>query len=94
VQGTTVDAGLEIIRDAEALEEAGAFSVVLEFITAEVAEAITGRLSIPTIGIGSGPHCDGQVLVLHDLLGVYKKAPPFAKRYADLNTVILAALRD
>jgi 3-methyl-2-oxobutanoate hydroxymethyltransferase len=92
VQGTTAEAGMEIVRDAEALEEAGAFSVVLEFVTAEVAEMITGRLSIPTIGIGSGPSCDGQVLVLHDLLGVYKKAPPFAKRYADLRTIILEAL--
>jgi 3-methyl-2-oxobutanoate hydroxymethyltransferase len=92
VQGTTAKTGLDIIRDAEALEKAGAFSVVLEFMTAEVAEMITKRLSIPTIGIGSGPHCDGQVLVLHDILGVYIKAPLFAKRFADLHTVILDAL--
>jgi len=94
VQGATADAGMGILEDALALEAAGAFSIVLEFVTAEVAAAITERLSIPTIGIGSGSRCDGQVLVLHDLLGVYDKNPPFAKKYVDLRSIILGALRE
>jgi len=94
VQGATAEAGIGILEDALALEEAGVFSIVLEFVTAEVAAAITERLSIPTIGIGSGPRCDGQVLVLHDLLGVYDKNPPFAKKYVDLRSIILGALRE
>ena len=92
-QGRDADSAAGIIRDAEALEEAGVFAIVLEFVAAEVAEAITERLSIPTIGVGSGPHCDGQVLVLHDILGVYERSPPFAKRYAELHEVIHSALR-
>jgi 3-methyl-2-oxobutanoate hydroxymethyltransferase len=92
-QGRDADSALGIIRDAVALEEAGAFAIVLEFVAAEVAEAVTERLSIPTIGVGSGPRCDGQVLVLHDILGVYEESPPFAKRYADLHGTVLSALR-
>jgi 3-methyl-2-oxobutanoate hydroxymethyltransferase len=80
-----------ILEDALALEEAGAFSVVLEFVTAEAAQLITELLEMPTIGIGSGPACDGQVLILHDVLGVYDQAPPFAKPYADLNKVVTDA---
>jgi 3-methyl-2-oxobutanoate hydroxymethyltransferase len=91
VQGKTAEAAKGILEDALALEEAGAFSVVLEFVTAEATQLITDLLEIPTIGIGSGPGCDGQVLILHDLLGVYEEAPPFAKPYADLNSVITEA---
>jgi len=93
IQGATAEAALGIIEDAVALEDAGAFSIVLEFITVEVAKAITETLSVPTIGIGSGLHCDGQVLVLHDLLGVYENVPPFARKYANLREVALRALK-
>jgi 3-methyl-2-oxobutanoate hydroxymethyltransferase len=91
VQGKTAETAQAILEDALALEEAGAFSVVLEFVTAEAAQLITELLEMPTIGIGSGPGCDGQVLILHDLLGVYEQAPPFAKPYADLNKVVTDA---
>jgi 3-methyl-2-oxobutanoate hydroxymethyltransferase len=83
---------LKLVRDAEALQEAGAFAIVLEYVAAEVAEAITRRLDIPTIGIGSGPACDGQVLVLHDILGLYENPPPFSKKYADILLPIKAAI--
>jgi len=76
-----------VVDDALAVEEAGAFAVVLEGIPVDLAAEITGRLSIPTIGIGAGPHCDGQILVLHDVLGLCDQfAPKFAKRYAELWT--------
>jgi 3-methyl-2-oxobutanoate hydroxymethyltransferase len=81
-----------IIHDAEALEEAGAFSIVIEYTAADVAAEITDRLSIPTICIGSGPYCDGQVLVLHDILGLTENPPPFAKKYADLPSIIREAV--
>lgn len=82
----------ELIEDARILEQAGAFAVVLESMPAEVAQAITGALSIPTIGIGAGPHCDGQVLVSYDAFGLYDEfVPPFVKRYADLAGTIVAA---
>lgn len=93
VQGTTSESATGILEDALALEEAGAFSVVLEYVAAEAAGAITERLEIPTIGIGAGPHCDGQVLVIHDIFGVYEKAPPFTRKYADLRGVMLDALK-
>jgi len=74
-----------VVQDAVAVEEAGAFAVVLEGIPLDLAAEITAQLSIPTIGIGAGPHCDGQILVLHDVLGLCERvAPKFAKRYADL----------
>jgi 3-methyl-2-oxobutanoate hydroxymethyltransferase len=74
-----------LLADARALEAAGAFGLVLEMVPAEVARTVTAELSIPTIGIGAGPHCDGQVQVLHDLLGLYwPLTPRHAKRYADL----------
>lgn len=92
VQGKTAEAARAILEDALALEEAGAFSVVMEFVTTEAAQLITELLEMPTIGIGSGPGCDGQVLILYDLLGVYEEAPPFAKPYADLNRVVTEAL--
>lgn len=94
VQGKTAKVGERLIRDAEALEEAGAFGIVLEMITEEVARAITEAVSVPTIGIGSGRFCDGQVLVLHDILGLYPRfTPRFAKRYADLAAAIQEALQ-
>ena len=85
------DAG-RLLADAQALEAAGAFAVVLESIPAPVAEAVTAVLHIPTIGIGAGPHCDGQVLVSYDMLGLSPEAvPPFVRRYADLGEQTVAA---
>ena len=82
----------ELIADALALEDAGAFALVLEAIPDAVAEAVTSRLKIPTIGIGAGPHCDGQVLVSYDLLGLFDGfVPPFVKQYAQLGEQILTA---
>lgn len=83
-----------LIADAKTLEEAGAFAIVLESIPAELARAVTAQLSIPTIGIGAGPHCDGQVLVSYDVLGLTEySAPSFAKRYAQLGEAISEAAR-
>jgi 3-methyl-2-oxobutanoate hydroxymethyltransferase len=82
-----------LLRDADALVAAGAFAVVLEMVEDELAAEITQHIPIPTIGIGAGPHCDGQVLVLHDVLGLYPEAPPFAKRYAALAETATAGLR-
>ena len=93
LQGKDAKSAKEIIEDALAFERAGAFAVLFEFVTAEVAKIITEKLSIPTIGIGSGPYCDGQVLVLHDLLGFYENVPKFAKKYVNLNIVVLDALK-
>ena len=90
--GKTAQEAVEIIREAKGAEEAGAFAVVIEFTAWEVAREITKRLSIPTICIGSGPHCDGQVLVIHDLLGLTPNPPPFAKKYADLAAEIKRAV--
>lgn len=94
VQAKTARAARRLIDDAIALEDAGAFSIVLESVPAPVGALATERLAIPTIGIGAGPDCDGQVLVLHDLLGLFGEfKPKFAKRYAELGPVILDALR-
>ncbi|HTJ27205.1 MAG TPA: 3-methyl-2-oxobutanoate hydroxymethyltransferase [Candidatus Limnocylindria bacterium] len=82
-----------VLRDAEAVAAAGAFSVVLEMVDDALAAEVTERIAIPTIGIGSGPSCDGQVLVLHDVLGLYPDAPPFAKQYAALADGATIALR-
>nr|WP_211206225.1 3-methyl-2-oxobutanoate hydroxymethyltransferase [Fervidicoccus fontis] len=82
----------QLLRDAEALQEAGVFSIVVEYTLSEVARKITEKLSIPTICIGSGPYCDGQVLVLHDLLGLTEKPPSFAKKYADLSKIAEEAI--
>ncbi len=96
VQGKTPAAAARIINDARALEEAGAFAVVLETIPAPVAKMVTERISIPTIGIGAGPHCDGQVQVFHDLLGIYDDCRPLkhAKQYAHLGEVIRNAVKE
>jgi 3-methyl-2-oxobutanoate hydroxymethyltransferase len=92
-QGRTAAKAAALLEDARTLEQAGCFSVVLEAVPAPVAARITQELSIPTIGIGSGRDCDGQVLVYHDLLGLYQgKAPRFVKRYAELAPVVQGAL--
>ncbi len=82
-----------LLADAQAVAEAGASAVVLEMVDASLAAEITQALAIPTIGIGAGPSCDGQVLVLHDVLGFYPESPPFARRFADLTDVTTSALR-
>ena len=93
VQGKTKDSALQLIRDAKALEEGGVFSIALEMVTKEVAQIISESISIPTIGIGSGVNCDGQVLVVQDLLGMYEKIKPkFAKRYLNLSDEIVNAV--
>ena len=92
LMGETEEEIEEILRDAKALERAGAFAVVLEFTLADVARLVTEEISIPTIGIGSGPWVDGQVLVWHDLLGIYENVPPFVKKYADLAGMVQLAL--
>ncbi|MGD9140471.1 MAG: 3-methyl-2-oxobutanoate hydroxymethyltransferase [bacterium] len=92
VQGKTESAARALVEDARCLEEAGCFSMVLEGIPGDVAREITGSVSIPTIGIGAGPHCDGQVLVGHDILGLVEgDLPRFVRRYADLKTSMLDA---
>lgn len=95
VQGRDAASAKAIIENAKQLQEAGCFSVVLECIPREVAKLITGQLTIPTIGIGAGPHCDGQVLVIHDLLGLFTRyQPKFTKKYADLGPLILKAVKE
>ncbi len=84
----------ELIEDAKALEEAGAFSIVIEFVKPEVAEKITRSVNIPTICIGAGKMCSGQVLVLHDVLGLSENPPPFAKAYVNLREIALNAVRE
>jgi len=94
VQGRESDHALVLLNDAKALEAAGAFAIVLEAIPAELAKTITEQVAIPTIGIGAGPHCDGQVLVLYDLLGLFDEfVPKFVRPYAHLKTDALQALR-
>jgi len=90
------DAGAErLIADALALEAAGAFAIVLELIPAALAADVTQRLTIPTIGIGAGPDCDGQVQVWHDILGLYgDKTPKHAKRFGEIGQAIEAAVKD
>jgi 3-methyl-2-oxobutanoate hydroxymethyltransferase len=95
VQGKDAQAAQRIIDDALLLEDAGAFSVLLEAIPAPIAKRITERLKAPTIGIGAGLHCDGQVLVVHDLLGLFDRfTPKFAKRYINLSELILKSFQD
>lgn len=94
VQGKSTERAKTLVSDAKTLEEAGAVAVVLEAIPAALAKTITEQLSIPTIGIGAGPHCDGQVLVLYDLLGLFDEfVPKFVKPYAHLRADALQALR-
>jgi 3-methyl-2-oxobutanoate hydroxymethyltransferase len=94
VQGKTPAAAVRLVNDAVALEQAGAYAIVLECVPLELAKTVTDRLAIPTIGIGAGPHCDGQVQVFHDLLGLFDGfVPRHAKRYADLGAEITEAVR-
>jgi 3-methyl-2-oxobutanoate hydroxymethyltransferase len=95
VQGKTPAAAAKLLNDARALEEAGAFAVVLETIPAPLARMVTERISVPTIGIGAGPHCDAQVQVFHDLLGIYddQRTLRHAKRYAVIGETIREAVR-
>jgi 3-methyl-2-oxobutanoate hydroxymethyltransferase len=93
VQGRTAEAATKLLHDAVALEEAGAFMIVLECIPAQVAELISKRLSIPTIGIGGGAACDGQVLVFHDTLGLFERfVPKFVKQFETLGVKAKEAL--
>ncbi len=94
VQGKSAQAAKQLLDDAKALEDAGCFSIVLEAIPSPLAEKITQAISIPTIGIGAGAACDGQVLVIHDLVGLYDRfTPKFVKQYTKINEPILEALR-
>lgn len=93
VQGRALDQARELLADAEALVEAGCFAVVLEGVPDVLAEHVTDRLAVPTIGIGAGASCDGQVLVLHDLLGLSKGRPPkFVRRYAEVGEIVVDAV--
>ena len=95
VQGKTPGTAEQVLRDARSVEAAGAFAIVLEALPRELAAEITGSVRIPTIGIGAGPDCDGQVLVLHDMLGLtFQERPKFARRYANVGEVISQAVRE
>jgi 3-methyl-2-oxobutanoate hydroxymethyltransferase len=93
VQGRTKEAAIKLIEDAKSLEKAGVFSIALEMVSYEVAKIISESINIPTIGIGSGKNCDGQVLVIHDMLGMYDKLKPkFVKKYLSLSDDITKAV--
>lgn len=95
VRGAGAEAARALERDARALEEAGAFAVVLEMVGREAAGGVTRAVKVPTIGIGSGPDCDGQVLVLQDMLGMYDRIrPKFVKRYAEIGSAVSEAVRE
>lgn len=95
VQGKTPATAEQVLRDARSVEAAGAFAIVLEAMPRELAAEITRALRIPTIGIGAGPDCDGQILVLHDMLGLtFQEAPKFARRYANVGEMISSAVRE
>ncbi|RPJ15958.1 MAG: 3-methyl-2-oxobutanoate hydroxymethyltransferase, partial [Desulfobacteraceae bacterium] len=93
VQGKSFETAKALIEDAKALEDAGCFSIVLEAIPSPIAKIITEKISIPTIGIGAGIDCDGQVLVIHDLIGLFERfTPKFVKQYAKISDDILSAV--
>ena len=95
LQGKSLDAAQKIIDQAKALEQAGVFSIVVECVPEELGRAITEAVSVPVIGIGAGRHCDGQVLVYHDLLGLFDRfTPKFVKKYAQIGEQIVKALQD
>lgn len=95
VQGKDEEAQNRMIEDAKALQDAGCFAIVIECVKKELGEKITRELKIPTIGIGAGVHCDGQVLVLHDMLGLYhKKAAKFVKQYAEVANIMQEAIKN
>ncbi len=94
IQGKTEKSAKRMLEDAVSLEQAGCFALVLEAVPSKLAEAITAEINIPTIGIGAGPACDGQVLVFHDILGLFDQfTPKFVKQYANLREPILNAIR-
>ena len=94
VQGKTKENAIQLIEDAKIITESGVFSIVLEMVSSQVAKIITEKISVPTIGIGSGKNCDGQVLVVHDMLGLFEKIKPkFAKRYLSLSEEIRNAVK-
>ena len=94
VQGKTRESAIQLIEDAKIITESGVFSIVLEMVTSQVAKIITEKITVPTIGIGSGKNCDGQVLVVHDMLGLFEKIKPkFAKRYLSLSEEIRNAVK-
>ncbi|CFX10980.1 Ketopantoate hydroxymethyltransferase [Syntrophomonas zehnderi OL-4] len=94
VQGKDLEGARKLIADAKALDEAGVFSIVLECVPNGLAQKITQEVSVPTIGIGAGPYCDGQVLVINDMLGMYKgHIPKFVKKFANLEPLIMEALK-
>ncbi|MFO7837074.1 MAG: 3-methyl-2-oxobutanoate hydroxymethyltransferase [Candidatus Thorarchaeota archaeon] len=95
VQGRTAEAAEEMIEHAKKLEEAGAFSLVIELVPSETAKVVTDAVDIPTIGIGAGPHCDGQVLVIWDMLGLFEEfKPKFVKRYANVRKLMVDAVNE
>jgi 3-methyl-2-oxobutanoate hydroxymethyltransferase len=95
VQGKKEEQARQLLADARAVQEAGAFALVLEGIPADLGRRITESVTIPTIGIGAGVHCDGQVLVIHDILGLCEKySPKFVKKYADVSGIILGGIED
>jgi 3-methyl-2-oxobutanoate hydroxymethyltransferase len=95
IQGREKNRREAVMRDALAVEEAGAFAVVLEAMPLDLAQEITERLTIPTIGIGAGMHCDGQVLVIHDMLGLYEDfTPKFVKQFADIKSAVSGAVKE
>ncbi|MGC8584034.1 MAG: 3-methyl-2-oxobutanoate hydroxymethyltransferase [Thermoproteus sp.] len=91
--GKTEEQRRKILEDAKALRDAGAFALVIEFVPASLAKEVTDSVDIPTICIGAGPHCDGQILVLHDVVGLSERPPSFAKKYADVAAAIRDAVR-
>ena len=94
VQGKDLETARKLLRDAQALDKAGVFSIVLECVPSALAKEITAEVSVPTIGIGAGSDCDGQVLVINDMLGIYSgHVPKFVKKYVDLQPLILEALK-
>ena len=93
VQGRDAEQAQRILQDAKDLESAGVFAVVLEAVPADLAKDVTASLEVPTIGIGAGPHCDGQVLVLHDMLGINPRTPKFVKEYAQVADVVTGAVK-
>ena len=95
IQGRTTKAAVELIEDAKAVEDAGAYSIVLEGVPSQLARIVTQRLTIPTIGIGAGVHCDGQVQVFHDMMGLYSDfTPKHARKYANLSADMRGAVAD
>ncbi len=94
VQGSDLEKAKKLIEDAKALNEAGVFSIVLECVPFQLAKKITEIVSVPTIGIGAGPHCDGQVLVIHDLLGFSDRVPKFVKKYASFKDEMEEAVKN